>query len=84
MPVYKMPLTHNFGLVNKVGITSWNTETEVMDTNEAHYKSNDLSLSFGGEYDVNERFGIRGEVEWFDSAIAGSLKYSLSGVFRFE
>ena len=82
--VYKLPLTPNFGLVNKVGVTSWNTETEVMDTNEKNYQSTDLSLSFGGEYDLNQRFGIRGEVEWFDSAISGSLKYSLSGIFRFD
>ena len=82
--VYRLPLSPNFGLVNKVGVTSWNTETEVMDSNEAHYKSTDLSLSFGGEYDLTEHFGIRGELEWFDSAISGSLKYSLSGVFRFD
>lgn len=82
--VYVLPLSNNFGLVNKVGFASWNTETEVSDTNEAHYKSTELALSFGGQYDFNEKFGVRGEVEWFDSAISGSMKYSLSGVFHFE
>lgn len=82
--VYVHPLSPNFGLVSKVGFTSWDTETEISDENAGHYKSTDLSLSFGGQYDLNQRFGIRGEVEWFDSAISGSLKYSLSGVFRFD
>jgi len=82
--VYVYPISPNFGLVNKVGFASWDTETEVSDENEGHYKSTDLALSFGGQYDLNQRFGIRGEIEWFDSAISGSMKYSLSGVFRFD
>ena len=82
--VYVLPLSPNFGLVSKVGVTTWDTETEVMDNNAGHYKSTDLALSFGGEYDITQRFGLRGEVEWFDSAISGSMKYSLSGVFRFK
>ena len=81
--VYVMPLSPNFGLVSKLGFASWDTETEVNDNNAAHHKSTDLALSFGGEYDLSKRYAIRGEVEWFDSAISGSLKYSLSGVIRF-
>lgn len=71
-------------LIAKVGYASWNTETEVNDENEAHYKSTDLALSFGGQYDFSERLGIRGEAEWFDSFESGDLKYSLSAVFRFQ
>ena len=82
--VYMLPLSPNFGLVNKVGFASWDTETEVNDENAGHYKSTDLALSLGGQYDMTKRFGIRGEVEWFDSALSGSLKYSLSGVFLFD
>ncbi len=82
--VYVHPLSSNFGLVTKAGFASWNTETEVNDENEGHHKSTELALSFGGQYDFTERYGVRGEVEWFDSAISGSMKYSLSGVIRFE
>lgn len=82
--VYVYPLSNNFGLVSKVGVSNWDTETEVSDENAGHYKDTSLALSFGGEYDFTERYGIRGEVEWFDSAISGSMKYSLSGVFRFK
>ncbi len=82
--VYVYPLSNNFGLVSKVGVANWDTETEVSDENAGHYKSDGLALSFGGQYDFTERYGIRGEIEWFDSAISGSMKYSLSGVFRFD
>lgn len=78
------PLSNNFDLIGKVGYVSWNTETEVNDTNETHYKSDDLALSFGGEYDVSKHFGIRGELEWFDSMVSGDLKYSLSAVIAFK
>lgn len=78
------PLGENLGLIGKIGIASSNTETEVNDTNETHYTSTDLALSFGGQYDFSERFGVRGEFEWFESAVSGELKYSLSGVFRFQ
>lgn len=71
-------------LIAKVGYASWNTETEVNDSNEKHFKNTDLALSFGGQYDFSERFGMRGEFEWFDSFTSGELKYSLSGVFRFQ
>jgi len=82
--VYVLPLSSNFGLVSKAGVSHWDTETEVSDTAEGHYTNTALALSFGGQYDFTQRFGVRGEVEWFDSAISGSMKYSLSGVFRFE
>lgn len=82
--VYVLPVSPNFGLISKAGMASWNTETEVNDSNESHYKDTTLALSFGGQYDFTDRYGVRAEVEWFDSAISGSMKYSLSGVFRFE
>ena len=82
--VYVLPLSPNFGLVSKAGVSYWDTETEVSDTAEGHYTNTALALSFGGQYDFTQRFGVRAEVEWFDSAISGSMKYSLSGVFRFE
>ena len=78
------PIGDEAGLFAKVGVVAWNTETEVNDTNETHQKSTDLALSFGGQYDLTKRFAIRAELEWFDSAISGELKYSLGGVFRFE
>jgi hypothetical protein len=56
----------------------------VNDTNEAHFKNSELALSVGGEYDISETFSVRGELEWFDSVASGDLKYSLSGVIRFE
>ena len=78
------PLSNNFDLIGKVGYVSWNTETEVNDTNETHYRNDDLALSIGGEYDVSKHFGIRGELEWFDSMVSGELKYSLSAVLAFR
>lgn len=78
------PLSNNFDLIGKVGYVSWNTETEVNDTNETHYKSDDLALSFGGEYDISKHFAVRGELEWFDSMVSGDMKYSLSAVIGFK
>jgi len=78
------PVGEDVSLIAKAGFVNWNTETEVADTNETHYTSTDLALSFGGEYNITERFAIRGELEWFDSAVSGDLKYSLGGVVRFQ
>lgn len=82
--VYQYPVGDHVGLVAKAGFVSWDTETEVMDTNESHQTSTDLALSFGGRYDITESFSLRAELEWFDSAISGELKYSLGGVVRFK
>ena len=41
------PMSENAGLFAKIGFASWNTETEVNDTNETHHKSTDLALSIG-------------------------------------
>jgi opacity protein-like surface antigen len=71
------------GIYAKVGYVSMDSESEVNDTNETHHKNDTLALSFGGEYYITERFGLRAELEWFDSAISGELKYSLGGVVRF-
>lgn len=78
------PMGEHIGLIAKAGFVSWNTETEVMDTNESHQTSIDLALSFGGQYDITEQFALRAELEWFDSALSGELKYSLGGVVRFR
>ena len=77
------PVGNDSVVYAKVGYIAWNSETEVADTNESHSRSTDLALSLGGEYDITERFGVRAELEWFDSAIKGELKYSLGGVVRF-
>jgi len=77
------PMGNDGALIAKAGFISWDTESEVNDTNEAHQTSTDLALSFGGQYDITERFALRAELEWFDSAISGELKYSLGGVVRF-
>ena len=78
------PITNNFDLIGKVGYVSWNTETEVNDTDEKNYNSDNLALSFGGEYDIRKHFAVRGELEWFDSVASGDLKYSLSAVVGFD
>ena len=81
------PMSEKFGLIGKAGVASWNTETEVGDddSTETHHKSTDLALSFGGQYDMSERFAIRGEYKWFDSQDSGAVRMaSLSGVFRFK
>ena len=77
------PMGNDGALIAKVGYVAWNTETEVNDSNETHSTSSDLALSFGGQYDITERFALRAELEWFDSAISGELKYSLGGIVRF-
>lgn len=77
------PMGNDGALIAKVGYVSWNTESEVNDTNETHNKSDNLALSLGGQYEITERFALRAEMEWFDSAISGELKYSLGGVVRF-
>lgn len=78
------PLSNNFDLIGKAGYISWDTETEVDDTNEMHFKNDDFALSLGGEYDLGKNFGVRGELEWFDSMVSGDLKYSLSAVIGFK
>ena len=78
------PMGDDTSLIAKAGYIAWNTETEVNDTNTAHQKNTDLALSFGGQYDITEQFAVRAEMEWFDSAISGELKYSLGGVIRFK
>jgi len=78
------PLGNNGALIAKAGYVAWDSETEVNDTNTAHQTSTDLALSFGGQYDMTEQFAIRAEMEWFDSAISGEMKYSLGGVIRFK
>lgn len=81
------PMSQNFGLIGKIGFASWKTETEVDDddTTETHHDSTDLALSFGGQYDMSERFAIRGEYKWFDSQDSGAVRMaSLSGLFRFK
>ncbi len=82
--VAAMPVGENLGLIAKAGFASFNTETEVNDDNETHYRSTDFGLSFGGQYDFSETFALRGELEWFDSIASGSVKYSLSGVIMFD
>ena len=78
------PMGDDASLIAKAGYVASNTETEVNDTNEAHQKNTDLALSFGGQYDMTEQFAIRAEMEWFDSALSGELKYTLGGVIRFK
>jgi len=82
--VYAYPLSNNFDVIAKAGYISWDTETEVDDTDEMHFKNDDFALSLGGEYDLGKNFGIRGELEWFDSMVSGELKYSLSAVLGFK
>jgi hypothetical protein len=82
--VVAYPMGDDASLIAKAGYVAWNTETEVNDTNGAHQKNTDLALSFGGQYDMTEKFAIRAELEWFDSALSGELKYTLGGVIRFK
>lgn len=79
------PMSENAGLFAKVGFASWNTETEVNDTNETHHSSTDLALSIGGEYELSEQFAIRAEIDWFDAATSGPENLlSLGAVWRFQ
>jgi OOP family OmpA-OmpF porin len=81
--VVAYPFSEDAGLYAKAGVVSMNTETEVNDTNESHQTSTDMALALGGKYDITERFSIRAELEWFESALSGDLKYSLGGAVRF-
>ncbi len=79
------PVSENAGFRAKIGFASWNTETEVNDTNETHHKSTDLAMGLGGQYDINEQFSIRAEIEWIDAATSGAENIvSLGGVWRFK
>lgn len=82
--VLAYPMGDDASLIAKAGYVASNTETEVNDTNEAHQTNTDLALSFGGQYDMTEQFAIRAEMEWFESALSGELKYTLGGVVRFK
>ena len=77
------PLGEDAAVIAKVGYIAWDSEMEVSDRNESHQTSTDLALSLGGQYDITEQFALRAELEWFDSAIQGEIKYSLGGVIRF-
>lgn len=78
------PVSEKFDLFGKVGFVHWYTAIEVDETSGASENSTDLALGFGGEFGVSERFAIRGEFEWIDSADSGAARVvSLGGVFRF-
>ena len=82
-----LPLSANFGLIAKAGFSSSKTDTELGDDDdtETSQSSTDLALSFGGQYEFNERFAIRGELEWIDNKDSGlSNMISLGGVFKFK
>lgn len=79
------PMGEKLGFVAKAGFASWNTETEIDDTDESNFRSTDLALSLGGQYDISERFSIRGEYNWFDAATSGAEDaLTLGAVFRFK
>ena len=44
--VYAYPVGDNMGLIAKAGFISWDTETEVFDTNESHQTSTDHNILF--------------------------------------
>jgi hypothetical protein len=82
------PMTERLGIVAKAGFASWTTETEVTDIDaatetERNFRSTDLGLSLGGQYDVSKQFSIRTEFQWFDAATTGAENLlSVSAVFR--
>lgn len=85
--VGKYPVSQNFSLIGKAGLSNSRTETEMDDDDESetHHSSTDLALGFGGQYDISERFAIRAEVEWMDNQDSGAANMlSLGGVYRFQ
>jgi OOP family OmpA-OmpF porin len=82
--VGRYSVSEKFNFFGKVGFVRWDTSVEEDELSEVSTDSTDLALGFGGQYDLNERFAIRGEAEWFDSADSGGVNMlALSGVFRF-
>ncbi len=79
------PVTDKLDLFGKLGLVRSDTEIEESETSEVSSSSTDLALGFGAEYNLSERFAIRGEFEWIDSDNSGAVRMvSLGGVFRFK
>ena len=78
--------TDKLSLIGKAGFVESNVETEIGENEdtERSYSSTDFALSLGGQYDLNDRFGIRAEYEWRDGQDFGANRIvSLSGIMRF-
>lgn len=81
------PVTQNLSVVGKAGFAAARTETEIGDDDatETKHTSTDPALSLGGQYEVNETFAVRGEIEWLGATDAGAERMvSISGVVRFK
>ena len=79
------PVSEKLDLFGKAGFVRFNTEVEEDELTEFSTQSTDLALGFGGEYELNSRFAIRGEYQWTDSQNAGAQNtLSLSGLFWFQ
>jgi hypothetical protein len=78
-------VTEKFALFGKAGLVSSRDSVEVNEKNVASNTSTDLSLAFGGEYDLFRRFAIRGEYQWLDGQGSGASDLvSVSAIFRFR
>ena len=71
--VGNLPLTEGVDLFAKAGVVSWDADSIIdgilVDTEDG----TDLALGFGARWNMNENFGLRAEVDWFDIDEADSV-----------
>ena len=76
--------TENFDIFGKAGVIFWDAGISGAGVSDSD-DGTDLALGFGGKYKVNDRFGIRGEWEWFDIDDSDTVwMLSIGGEFRFQ
>ena len=80
-----LPLSDKFRMFGKAGAMRWRTETEESETAEYSVESTQLALGIGGEYELNDRFILRGEYVWTEgsSEVSGLRMMSRSGLIQF-
>ena len=79
-----IPATENFDIFGKAGVIFWDADISGVGVSDSD-DGTDLALGFGGKYKVNDRFGIRGEWEWFDIDDSDTVwMLSIGGEFRFQ
>jgi OOP family OmpA-OmpF porin len=72
-----------FTLFGKAGVAFWDTDSSVTGFGSINRDGEDLIYGFGGEYDVNDTFGVRGEWERVDFDGEDVDLVSVSAVVKF-
>jgi OOP family OmpA-OmpF porin len=71
--VGNLPLSDGVDLFAKAGIVAWDADSIIDGVLVDTQDGNDLALGFGANWNANEAFGLRAEIDWFDIDEADSV-----------